>query len=191
MGHSAEVKTTKNRPVLMKADVALSEAFPEIVNGFEYPYATGGDWSTHDLIFYLLGKIGPASLVAATWSVSEAAAIKLASALDSGLITDISFLVDWRVQVRTPSFLSVAREKFADVRVSSCHAKAFVLRNENWAISVVGSANFTNNPRIEAGHMSTNAKAADFHAGWILAEIKNAQPFGLDMRKRGRADGRA
>jgi hypothetical protein len=58
-------------------------------------------------------------------------------------------------------------------------------------ISVVGSANFTSNPRIEAGHISTNPQTADFHAAWMMAEINNAAPFGVDMRKKGKADGRA
>jgi len=94
-------------------------------------------------------------------------------------------------KVRTPSFLAVARQQFADIRVSSCHAKAFALINDSWAISCVGSANFTNNPRIEAGHISTARNVAEFHADWIRAEIANAAPFGVDMRKAGKRDGRS
>lgn len=188
--NSTSTRSGKSRHLLMRAEIALSDAIPEIVDGYEYPYVSGGDWSTHDLIFHMLKKIGPAKLTAATWSISEAAALKISEALASGILTEIAFLVDWRVQVRTPSFLAIAKKNKMTVRVTSCHAKAFVLQNEKHSISVVGSANFTNNPRIEAGHISTNPDTAAFHAAWILDEIAKKEPFGVDMRKRGKKDGR-
>lgn len=178
------------RPTLGRADAALRDAFPRIERGMDYPFASGGDWSTHDLLFHLLQIIGPAALTAATWSVAEHAAQKLIAALDEGSLTDIKFLVDWRVQVRTPGFMTLAKRHFTDIRVSSTHAKVFVLRNDEWNLSLVGSANLTNNPRIEAGHLSTNPDTANFHADWIEREIQNAAPFGMDMRKRGKKDGR-
>ena len=183
---AVEVTTAPLTPVLMRADIALAEAFPCIEHGRDYAYATAGDWSTMDLITHILRTTGPASLTASTWSVSEAAVINLTSAIQAGALTEVHFLVDWRVSVRTPSFMAIARQKFADVRVTTCHAKVFVLSNQEWAISCVGSANFTSNPRIEAGYLSTNPQIADFHTAWIMAEINRADPFGLDIRKRGK-----
>jgi len=71
------------------------------------------------------------------------------------------------------------------------HTRGGWLINDSWAISCVGSANFTNNPRIEAGHISTARNVAEFHADWSRAEIANAAPFGVDMRKAGKRDGRS
>lgn len=178
------------QPCLSKAEMAVRETFPALVQGTDYPYCSGADWSSHDLIFWFLQQIGPASLTCCTWSVAEDVTSRLVSALADGRLTRCDCLVDWRVQVRTPGFLAVAREKFGRVRVSSCHAKVFVLRNEEWAISCVGSANLTSNPRIEAGHISTSHRIAEFHERWIRQEIENAKPFGVDMRQRGKADGR-
>lgn len=168
---------------LNKATMALRDAFPEINQGMDYPYASGACWSTMDLVAHLLVFTGPAHLTACTWSVSEPCALKINEYQETGAIISTSFLVDWRVQIRTPSFLAVAKHKFADVRVSGCHAKAFVLHNDTWTVSCVGSANFTGNPRIEAGHISTNKAVGEFHRGWIQAEIDNAKPFGLDMKR--------
>lgn len=185
-----ETKTQKQAAKICKAEMTVREAFPAITPGMDYPFCSGGDWSTHDLLFRVLDLVGPCSLTASTWSVAEAACHKLIEKMAEGKLTEIKFLVDWRVKVRTPGFMAVAKANFSDVRVGNCHAKVFVLRNEKWAISVVGSANFTSNPRIEAGHMSTSKEVADFHEGWLLAEINKAEPFGCDMNKRGKADGR-
>lgn len=175
---------------MCKIDQILQDAFGKIEQGHDYPYATGAEWSTHDLIFYLLRQIGPADLTAATWSVAEHAAQKLIGMLKNRELLSVNMLVDWRVQVRTPGFLPLARSKFSKISVSSCHAKIFVLQNEEWSISVVGSANFTSNPRIEAGHLSTSKTVADFHEKWLMDEINNAKPFGCDMRNQGKKDGR-
>jgi hypothetical protein len=122
--------------------------------------------------------------------VSEKASIELKGAMNAGRLLSVNFLVDWRVRVRCPSFLAIAKMHFSRVRVSNCHAKVFVLENEEWCVSVVGSANFTSNPRIEAGHVSTNPVVGVFHKNWILEEINTCRPFGCDMDKRGSKDGR-
>jgi hypothetical protein len=176
---------------LSKVEMTLAEVFPDFKPDHEYPYVSGAEWSTHDLICHILKTTGPVNLYAATWSVAEHAATRLSAMIEAEDLLSVHFLVDWRVQVRTPGFLAIARSKFSDVRVTSCHAKVFVLQNDTWSISCVGSANFTNNPRIEAGHISTRKQTADFHRDWILAEIKNCAPFGVDMRKVGKKDGRA
>lgn len=186
----AETKTTDITPILSKAEIVLQETFPHIQKNTDYPYCSGGDWSTHDMIFHIIKHIGPAHLTACTWSVGEHVTHRLIDAMSKGEILTVNFLVDWRVSVRTPSFMAVAKQNFAKIRVSSCHAKAFVLQNEKWTVSCVGSANFTNNPRIEAGHISTNPVVGEFHKKWIQQEIDNAKPFGIDMRSKGKKDGR-
>jgi len=184
------VKTVKIKPLLSAAEMSVAEALPSIEHGYDYPYASAAEWSAHDLIFQLIDLIGPAHLIGATWSISEAATHKLIERMDAGELLSISMLVDWRVKVRTPGFLVVAKSRLSNIRISNCHAKTYVLRNDEWAISMTGSPNLTNNPRIEAGHISTSPEVAAFHERWILAEIKNSKPFGLDMAKAGRKDGR-
>jgi hypothetical protein len=176
-------------PRLISARSVVSAAFPVIEPETEYPFATGAEWSTHDLISHILETTGPAHLVACRWSMEAHAAEKLMILLGAGNLLSVSMLVDWRVQVRNPHALKLGEMNFAKIRVTSCHAKVFCLHNDTWSVSCVGSANFTNNPRIEAGHLSTSKKITDFHRAWILEEIDNAKPFGIDMRKAGH-DGR-
>lgn len=186
---SVEIEQNKYDPKIAQIQQTIKKAIGIIKQGCDYPFATGSLWSTHDLIEYIISQIGPAHLTFATWSISTAAADKLINWLNGNQIKSINALVDWRVQVRTPAILPLAQSNFSNIRVSSCHAKAFVLQNQNWDISFVGSANLTNNPRIECGHISTNKKVAEFHKTWIMEEIKNCKPFGMDMRKA-KKDGR-
>lgn len=181
--YSASVDSQPTEPVLSKADIALTTAFPKIEQGKDYPYATGGEWSAHDMIFHFLKFTGPAHLTAATWTISERAAIDFKQHLDAGQFLSVNLLVDWRCQIHTPALVAIAKNEFTTFRLSSCHAKTYVLQNQNWSISFVSSANFTNNPRIEAGHISTNPDISHFHKSWIMAEIEKAEPFGVDMRR--------
>ena len=184
-----QTTTTAQNPKISPIDAILEDVFGTIKQGHDYPFATGALWSTHELMAYILRQIGPAHIVFSTWSIATSACDRLISMQSSGEILSISALVDWRVQVRTPGVLTLAKHAFSNIRVSSCHAKAFVMQNDNWNISIVGSANLTNNPRIECGHMSTSKTVADFHKSWIIAEINNSKPFGMDMRKA-KHDGR-
>jgi hypothetical protein len=184
------IETAKSDCRIYSAQSKVASAFGTIEQGKDYPFASGSLWSTHDILRYILGFAGPCSLTMATWSIATAAADLLVDWKRSGLLNSVAMLVDWRVQVRTPGVLTLAKEHFTDIRVTCCHAKAFVMQNDTWNISLIGSANLTNNPRIECGHLSTSKTVADFHKSWILAEIANAKPFGLDMRKA-KPDGRA
>lgn len=185
-----EQRSQRQLQRLCRTEETLRDTFGRIQPGHDYPYVSGADWSTHDLIAYLLEQTGPAELTAATWSVGEHVAHRLITLMEAGQLSAVHMLVDWRVQVRTPSFLPVARHRLSKVSVTSCHAKVFTLLNDDWGVAVVGSANFTNNPRIEAGHLTTSRETAEFHRRWILAEIDHAAPFGEDMRRRGKKDGR-
>jgi len=189
LASAAAAKAKKSTTMLATAAQKLADIMPDIEHDQVTSYVSGGDWSMHDLAFHMLRRVGPAHLVAATWSMSERPCELLIDALADGRLLSMRLLVDWRVQVRCPKAHVLAKQHAVAVRVSSCHAKAFTLHNDEWDVAVVGSSNFTNNPRIEAGMIVTIPSIATFNRSWILAEIANAQPFGCDMRK-GYSDGR-
>lgn len=164
-------------PILSKADISLLAALPNFKQGYSYPYVTVGYWSTHDLIKHLLRTTGPAHLYAATWSISEDAAIVLAQLLEAKVLLTASIIVDPRVKITSPTFVPITHGRFSHVYLKECHAKCFVLFNKTWKVSCVCSANFTNNPRIEAGHISTNTEIFDFHYDWLKREIAQLHPF--------------
>ncbi|MGB4775704.1 MAG: hypothetical protein WBP45_11055 [Daejeonella sp.] len=165
--------------LLIRANDTLLEKFPGITQGISYHYATAGLWSSHDLLFHLLTFTGPAKVYLATWSITEDPARMLVNGLNNGIIQELYGLFDIRVKIRSPETYLFAKHNLCKARLTVCHAKVTIIQNENWNISIVGSANYTNNPRIEAGVISTLKATAEFHKDWILKELDKAHPFDI------------
>ncbi len=161
-----------------------AEVIGRLEPGATIHYATCGDWSMHDLIFHLLEQTGPAALWGASWSVTEDPCRHLVRELEAGRLTEINLLFDWRVKVRCPETFHLARHHAARVHLSSCHAKVCCLFGEHLQLAIVGSANFTNNPRIEAGVICADPAIAEFHRSWIAAEIARSDPFETAKKRR-------
>lgn len=141
-------------------------------------FVTGARWSAHNLLHYLLQLTGPANIYISTYTISEDAVRLLALMMDSGTINQIHALIDKRFDNRNAKALQFAKEKFTSLKLRDCHAKVTVLMNDEWQISMVGSANYSNNPRIERGTLFCSSDCANFDKEWIMAEINNDNPFG-------------
>jgi len=169
---------------LSKAADRLEDVIGAVEMGKTTHYVSISEWSMHDVLFHILRQTGPAEVCIATWSVSEIAVRQIFKQMEEGQITRLYALLDWRVKVRRPEVHDLLKFNISDIHVTTCHAKTTVIRNKKWAISIVGSANFTNNPRIEAGVISCDRAAADFHRRWILDAIKGANPFEVKTGRR-------
>ena len=58
-----------------------------------------------------------------------------------------------------------------------CHAKAAVLINDDFAVSIATSANLTNNPRIEVYVIVDDPDIAEFHKTWIEKGLERGDNF--------------
>jgi len=162
---------------LGKAYQKVDEVIGQILPNINLHYFTAGEWSCHELLFHLLKQTGPAKVYVATWSMSELAARQMMDAIANGLITELQAVLDYRTQNRHPGAYQLARTICASLKTTSLHAKVFVIENEGWMISVSGSANFTNNPRIERGVICSDKSVAAFDRDAILELLNNADPF--------------
>lgn len=150
-------------------------------------YVSAGEWSMHDVLIHLLNQTGSADVWIASWSITEDPCRQLIKAIDAGAIKNLSILFDWRVKIRCPEAHQLAKATATQCYLTSCHAKTTVIQNDKWNIAIIGSANYTNNPRIESGIISCNQIAANFHREWIQKTIDRADPFemeGKHVRKR-------
>jgi len=164
-----------------KANEKLHQVFGQVTDGQSVHYASLGDWSTHDLLFFLLEQTGPARVYFTTWAISEYAIRQLYQFIEHGLILELKGIFDYRNGIRKPAELQFLQKITTDIKAAKCHAKVTVIENDNWGISVVGSANYTRNPRIEAGVLCCDKTVAAFHRDWILKELSNTSA--LDRSK--------
>ncbi len=124
-------------------------------------YWTFGRWSMHDLLIYILKQTGTADVLVTTWSISEGAMRDILIKYREGLIKSIKFLIDPRIKVRNPVPLQLLAANFP-YKFTACHAKVCTIENDEWKISIVSSANMTNNPRFERGVIFTMNDVFEF-----------------------------
>jgi len=176
---AVNVKNKKGRYLLGKRLDRCRQVIGSVSMGDSIHYASMGEWSLHDIIVHMLEQTGPADVDICTWSVSEDAVRVMLANIESGLITGLRMLLDWRVRVRRPEVMQLLSSQLrrADIRLTNAHAKVATIINDDWSIAIVGSANLTNNHRIEVGVVCCSEQAADFHRGWMSEELLGATPF--------------
>jgi hypothetical protein len=160
-----------------KANGKLQDVFGKIGQDQILPFVSLGDWSTHDLLFFLLEQTGPAKVYFTTWAISEYAIRQLYNLIEQGMILKLKGIFDYRNGIRKPAELQFLEKISTEIKPAKCHAKVTVLENDSWGISIVGSANYTRNPRIEAGVLFTLKDVAAFEKNWIEKELSNSSVF--------------
>lgn len=175
--HDLTVKTFNQEPVSSqfagKADQILKKYIGQIQKDHAIHFITSGRFSMNDLLLYVLKQTGPADVWISTWSISELAIRQIVQKYTEGIIRSISFLIDPRVKNRNPKPLQMVIANFNDtVKLKACHAKVTLIENESWTISIIGSANLTQNPRIERGIIFPFRDIFEFDKNWITNELK-------------------
>jgi hypothetical protein len=176
---SAAIKFSADeyRSAIGKVYDNVEDVIGEIIPGQIVEFTSAGEWSTHELLFYILSKTGPAKVYIATWSMGEYAARWLLKMLEDGMITELYGVLDFRTKNRHPDAYQLAKNILAKMRLTSLHAKVTVIENENWSIVINGSANYTNNPRIESGLIIPLRASAEHHKKWIIELLEGGKAF--------------
>lgn len=142
-----------------------------------YHFATGGQWSMHELIIFLLKFTGPAHIYKCTWAIAEDPVRALINMQEKKQILSIHAILDYKVKDQKSQAYHLARENFTSVTLAKCHAKVTVIKNDEWCISVFGSQNDTRNPRPERGCVCTVKEIAEADIVWLQALMENKNPF--------------
>lgn len=135
-----------------------------------------GAWSMHDVLAYVLRTTGPADVWITSWTITEEPVRTLLELMRTGTIRQLKALFSERVEAMNPSAHQLARFNL-QVKLTKIHAKCIVVLNDEWGVTVGGSANFTRNPRIENYIIGTHRSVAEFDRDWIEQELANGQPF--------------
>ena len=163
--------------VICKSPEKLQHLLDALKTGNDVHYVSKGDWSMHDLVMQLLQQYQPAEVFITTYALREFSMRQLILAQHRGEISGIKMIVDYRAPIRTPTVYQMIKMNANAIFLAAIHAKITVLRSPQGCVSIVGSANWTSNPRIEAGVVSTNASLAAFHIDWIEKIMQNAEIF--------------
>ena len=161
--------------ILGKGSIAVAEKFGILEPNKFYTYMSNGDWSMYHLVNHFLTQTGPADIYLATWSISEFSARQLADWLNTGRIKSIIALVDTHSQNRHAGAFHLAKHSFSKIKVAYCHAKVTVLQSQTHNISINASANWTENPRIESGIVTTDKYTAQAHKKWITEMVEKSE----------------
>ncbi len=151
----------------------------QALSGLDVHFISSGKWALHDLLVCLLQYCSPAVLYISTFSVTEFPARILASNISSGAVSALHLLLDYRAKKRYPAVVQLAANIATTIRTIPVHAKVFVLESAEISFTVIGSANWTVNPRVESGLITSCRDAAAFHKNWISKAIHDGNPFQL------------
>lgn len=149
----------------------IREVIGSIAPGDIIDFETHGAWSNIELLEYILMLTGPATVYFATWSIAPEAITRFTGWRESGQITELFALLDKGIRNRKPEIYQLANAAFPALKYSDVHAKATVIKNDQYTILLKGSANYTKNPRLETGMIICNKELGDSNIAWILKEI--------------------
>ena len=161
-------------PVFLSDDKlhTIKSAIGDLENEQSIFFMTDGAWSNIQLIEYILMHTGPANIFFTTWSIAADTIRCLHAWKDSGLILESVVLLDQGIRNRKPEILQQAQSAFKNLKLCKCHAKVTVIQNAEFSITLMGSANFTRNPRKEVGMIIQNRALANENIKWILEEFE-------------------
>lgn len=163
--------------VICKSPDKLKHLLNALEGGKSVHYVSKGDWSMHDLLMQLLKKYRPAELFITTYALREFSVRQIILSQQAGDISAVNMILDYRAKVRVPEVYQLASGNFNKICLYGIHAKVAVIRSSAGSITIVGSANWTSNPRVECGVVSTNPDLAEFHINWIKKLMENAEIF--------------
>jgi len=142
-----------------------------LLPGISCSFVTHGAWSNIELLEYCLSNTGPANVYFSTWAISPEAITRFGAWMEGLKIIDLYAVMDSGLRNRKPEVYQQATGVFKKLVTCKCHAKVTVIQNDDHSLVIIGSANYTKNPRIEAGVIICDKTIADQHIGWILEEF--------------------
>jgi hypothetical protein len=121
-------------------------------------------------------------LALATWIINRDYIDMLFDDLESGKLGGMVFLISNRMSQlgkgHGPNFNVLKTKGMAhprcEFRVANSHAKVFAMTNGKDFITVSGSGNWSENPRLETYCISNDKTRFEFHKNWML-EISKAK----------------
>ena len=173
---SAISESLQEDTVLGNSEQKVHDIIGVIEPGHVCTFWSVGDWSLYQLVEKLLEQTGPGTeLYLATWSISELSARKLLGWVEEGKVSKIVGVIDYRSKNRHPAAFHLAKNVFSKIKIAYCHAKVTALIGGGHNITINGSANWTENPRLESGVIINSKTTTDKVVGTICEVVEKGQ----------------
>lgn len=131
---------------------------------------TRGQFSLIDLIYSILGQIGPADVVVCTWSAGIKDASTVKWMLDTNLIRSFNIITDHSYVTRQKKYALQLTELFGkqNIRTSEIHAKFCLVSNEDYKICIRTSMNLNANKTCESYEIDESNEIFDFYNNFVV-----------------------
>lgn len=130
-------------------------------------HVSHGNWSMHQMLGAMVEKCGNGSEVhICTWTFTHDPIAYLATLIREEKVGKCMIVTDHRSRVRAENALVFAKH-IAEVYTGKVHAKVCLVKGPNATLANVGSANFTRNPRHEAGVLFRMDDVYEHYRDWI------------------------
>ena len=170
VGKSEELSHSSNLKVdfmICRDRDSLAEIINKVKPGATISFVTNGKFSLHNLVIALAQRFMPAELHCTTFALREFPVRQLMIAMEMKIISSVKIVVDKRAKIRTPEVFALAQNAFCKIYQAEIHAKVSVLKTPDSYITIIGSQNWTTNPKIEAGVILVDDATGIFHKEWI------------------------
>lgn len=154
----------------------LIDKIPE--NGESIHVISAGIFDYWTLIPVLCKLLNEKVLVSrfSTWAMTMPVCTQFIEMMDSGQLGNCGFIADTSLQRLQGAVYAKLATRFNSakqpLRMTACHAKIALIKTASHNIVMEGSANFTNNPRIEQFCIINDSKIFEFHFQWMQELFK-------------------
>lgn len=164
-----------SKPKDQQGAAVILDICRQLGTGNDVHFFTDGAWSMYELLIALTGLTGQCKAYLATYAMSETSARALSQLREHGIVTELHCLIDNRTDTRSAGSLQLLQSISNSCVLAACHAKVTLLVGKKLSLVLIGSANYTENKRLECGFVTSNTDACNFHQQWILNAINNGQ----------------
>lgn len=147
----------------MKNCLNKFEKLQSLEGNITFPYVSEGEFSQHQLLEFLLTRTGAAQVHIASFSITEVAIRSFLNLIEKEYISGLTCIFDLSVRRHRLGLLYFMNNVVNSIALTKNHSKLILIENLRWKVTVVSSANFNINDKIEAGIISTENRFYDFY----------------------------
>ena len=133
-----------------------------------YFYISNGKVSSYQLLNYFMDKFNePATIHITTWGFTELALRQLANRKNAGHIKELYFVFSDQVKVNKANEYQLAESIASAIKKHPCHAKIYLIKTENFQVSIITSGNLNRNNKLESGTVSFDENIYNGYANYL------------------------